>query len=107
MLTVLHCYNGYSSTSIFFAVLVRLGILSTNNKPYVAFNILTFALSHFLMYFFGFNEQNSSELGAGEFLPIGFNLTVDVMHWMHLSLKNLRLLDSLHLKHEEPQLMYH
>lgn len=90
----------------FFAVLGHLGILSTN-KPYVDFNMLTFALSHLIMFFLVLMNRIALNFGAGEFLPFGFNFTVDVMHWMHLSLKNLGLLDSLPLKHEEPQLMYH
>lgn len=69
--------------------------------------MLTFALSHLLMFFWVLMNRIALKFGAGEFLPFGFNFTVGVMHWMQLSLKNLGLLDSLHLKHEEPQLMYH
>lgn len=56
--------------------------------------MLTFALSHLLMFvFFVLMNRIALNFGAGEFLPCGFNFTVDVMHWKHLSLKNLSLLD--------------
>lgn len=86
------CLTMVTHPQAYFTVLGRLGIHSTNNELYVVFNVQTFAFSHPLTYFYFYfvvlMNRIALNFGAGEFLQFGFNSTVDVMHWTHLSLKS-------------------